>query len=209
MSPQHLTADERRSRTIESVLTLAGQGNPSEITTAAIADHMRVTQGALFRHFASKAEIWQAVMVWVADRLLDRIDRVSETAASPLAALRAMFFTHVAFVIEHPGVPRMMFAELQGAEQTPAKQVARTLMKRYAERISAQIEEAKARGEVLGDTDSRAAAILFIGMIQGLVMQSMLAGNLRAAQSNAPGVIAIYLRGLGAECVPPKSQGRS
>ncbi len=209
MSSQHLSADERRTRTVETVLTLAGQGNPSEITTAAIAEHMSVTQGALFRHFESKAAIWQAVMEWVADRLLDRIDRASETATSPLAALRAMFFSHVAFVIEHPGVPRMMFGELQRAEQTPAKTVARTLMKRYADRISARLEEAKARGDVLGDTDSQAAAILFIGMIQGLVMQSMLAGNLRAAETNAPSVLAIYLRGLGADCASLKSQGRS
>ncbi len=210
MPSLHLTADERRKRTVETVLALAGQGSPSEITTAAIADHMSVTQGALFRHFATKAEIWQAVMTWVADRLLDRIDRASEAAASPLAGLRAMFFTHVAFVIEHPGVPRMMFAELQRAEQTPAKKVARSLMKRYAHRISSRLEDAKAAGEVLRDTDSEAAAILFIGMIQGLVMQSMLAGNLRAAQTHAPGLFAIFLRGLGAEpALPRRSRGSS
>lgn len=198
MTSRHLTADERRSRTVEAVLTLAGQGNPSEITTAAIAEHMNVTQGALFRHFPSKAAIWQAAMEWVAETLLDRIETASETAATPIAALHAMFFSHVDFVIDHPGVPQLMFSELQQAGQTPAKHVAHTLMQRYAKRVSGRLEEAKSCGEVGSDTDPKAAAILFIGMIQGLVMQSMLAGDLRAVKANASGIFAIYLRGLGA-----------
>lgn len=206
MQTKHLPAEERRQRTVEAVVSLAGTQNPSEITTAAIASEMNVTQGALFRHFPTKDAIWQTVMEWVADRLLDRIDRAAEMSNSPLAALHAIFMSHIDFVIEHPGVPRMMFGELQRAEATPAKKVAQTLMKRYAERLAHQLEEAKSSGDILDDTDTQAAAILFIGMIQGLVMQSMLAGNLRAAKANAPGVIGIYCRGLGAGGVDRTSQ---
>lgn len=198
MQNKYLSAAERRQRTVEAVVALAGTQNPSEITTAAIASEMSVTQGALFRHFSSKDAIWQAVMEWVADRLLDRVDRAAQQSGSPLAALQGIFMSHIDFVIEHPGVPRMMFGELQRAETTPAKKVAHTLMKRYAERLVQRLEEAKALGEIRDDTDTQAAAILFIGMIQGLVMQSMLAGNLRAAKANVPGVIGIYCRGLGA-----------
>lgn len=197
MQPKQFSANERRLMTVEAVVNLAGKQNPTEITTAAIADQMSVTQGALFRHFPTKDAIWEAVMNWVADRLLDRIDRAAETATSPLDAMRAMFMSHVEFVIEHPGVPRMLFGELQHARDTPAKKVARTLMRRYAERLSAKLEAAKAAGEIANDTDTRAAAILFIGTIQGLVMQSMLAGNLAAVRANAAGVLDIFLRGIG------------
>lgn len=198
MSPQNLTANERRSKTVEAVLALAGRQNPSEITTAAIAEHMSVTQGALFRHFASKDAIWQAVMEWVADRLLDRVDRAAEAASSSIEAMREIFLAHVAFVVEHPGVPRMMFGELQHARMTPAKRVAQTLMRRYAERLTRKFESARAAGEIAEDIDIGAAAILFIGTIQGLVMQAMISGDLNAARANAEGVLAIYLRGLGA-----------
>ena len=118
--PKHLPADERRAVTVESVVALAGSQNPSEITTAAIAKHMNLTQGALFRHFPNKEAIWQAVMEWVAERLLARIDRSAQGIESPLAAMEAMFMSHIEFVAEHPGVPRMMFGELQRAESTPA-----------------------------------------------------------------------------------------
>ena len=86
-NPKHLPADERRAVTVEAVIELAAGQNPSEITTAAIAKHMGLTQGALFRHFPTKDAIWQAVMEWVAERLLARIDRAAQGAESPLAAL--------------------------------------------------------------------------------------------------------------------------
>lgn len=194
-NPKQLPADERREVTVEAVIELAAEQNPSEITTAAIAKRMGLTQGALFRHFPSKEAIWQAVMVWVTERLLARVDKASQTAESSLAALEAVFMTHIDFVVQHPGVPRLLFGELQRAGDTPAKQLARTLLTRYAELLSALIEKGKAEGELTAELDTAAAATLFIGVIQGLVMQSLLAGN-TAPIRNAPGAFAIYLRGI-------------
>lgn len=196
MQMKHLPADKRRQRTVEAVVALAGTQNPSEITMAAIAGQMSVTQGALFRHFPSKDAIWQAVMEWVADRLLDRIDRAADQATSPLAAMRAMFMSHVEFVIEHPGVPRMMFGELQRAGATPAKNVARMLMGRYVERLTRRLDEGKKAGEVHINTDTQAAAMLFVGTIQGLVMQSLLAGDIEQIRIHASSVLEIFLRGV-------------
>lgn len=196
MQPKQLSADERRLMTVKTVINLAGKQNPTEITTAAIADQMSVTQGALFRHFPTKDAIWEAVMNWVAGRLLDRIDRAAGQATSPLDAMRAMFMSHVEFVIEHPGVPRMLFGELQRAGATPAKKVARTLMRRYAERLTQRLEEGKAAGEVDVNTDTQAAAMLFIGTVQGLVMQSLLSGNIEQIRDHAPAVLDIFLRGV-------------
>lgn len=196
---KNLPADERRAVTVESVVELAGTQNPSEITTAAIAKHMNLTQGALFRHFPNKEAIWRAVMEWVAERLLARIDRSAKGIESPLAAMEAMFMSHVEFVAEHPGVPRMMFGELQNAKSTPAKLMVQTLLKRYGERLHLNIEKGKACGELSASLDSEAAATLFIGTIQGLVMQSLLAGDMEHLRRDAPRVFAIYRRGIGSD----------
>ncbi len=196
-SRQHLPADERRAVTIETVIILAASQNPSQITTAAIAQHMGVTQGALFRHFSSKEEIWCGVMQWVAERLLARIDRSVQGIASPLERMRAMFMSHVSFVVEHPGVPRIMFAELQRAELTPTKQAALALIHRYKERLLRLISEGKTQGELSTTVDDGAAATLFIGTIQGLIVQSLLAGDMGQIRHDAERVFAIYRRGLG------------
>lgn len=193
---KNLPADERRAVTVAAVVDLAGSRNPSEITTAAIAKHMNLTQGALFRHFPSKDAIWESVMEWVADRLLERIDRSARGIESPLAAMEAMFMSHIGFVAEHPGVPRMIFGELQRAESTPAKTMVQTLIRRYGERLHHLIEKGKACGELSSPLDSDAAATLFIGTIQGLVMQSLLAGDIARISLDAPRVFAIYRRGI-------------
>lgn len=191
-----MPADQRRAVTVEAVIELTAEQNPGDITTAAIAQRMNLTQGALFRHFPSKDAIWQAVMEWVAERLLERVDRAIQGAGSPLQALEAVFMAHIEFVVAHPGVPRLLFGELQRAEDTPAKRMARTLIAGYRKRLSGLIDAGKARGEVAPDIDTAAAVIAFIGSIQGLVMQSLLSGKAGQMRADAPGAFAIYRRGI-------------
>lgn len=192
---RHLPADERRETTVEAVVDLAASRNPSEITTAAIAQHMNVTQGALFRHFPTKDAIWHAVMEWAAERLLARVDDAVKGIASPLDALQAMFLSHAAFVAQHPGVPRMMFGELQ-RPQSAAGCMVQTVLKQYAQRLHRLLDLARTAREVPASLDTEAAAMLFIGTIQGLVMQSLLSGDMAAVRRDAPRVFAIYRRGI-------------
>lgn len=196
-NPKRCPADERKKVTVEAVVELAAEQNPSEITTAAIAKRMNLTQGALFRHFPSKDAIWQAVMDWVAERMLGRIDKAMQAASSPLAALEAIFMTHIDFVTLHPGVPRMIFGELQRAGDTSTKKMVRTLIGRYGDRLRQLIEQGKLQGELAPEIDTIAAATLFIGMVQGLVMQSLLADDIQRMRLDAPGVFATYRSGIG------------
>jgi AcrR family transcriptional regulator len=195
---KHLPADKRRDVTVEAVIKLAAEHNPSTITTAAIAKHMNVTQGALFRHFSSKDAIWQAVMKWVAERLLTRVDMAAEAAATPLEALEAIFIAHIEFVSLYPGVPRMLFGELQRPGESAPKRMAHLLLQKYGERLTAWLKKGKATGEIDPEVDITAARQLFIGAIQGLVMQSLIAGESNTMRDKAPGVFAIYRRGIAA-----------
>ncbi len=194
---KHLPAEERRAITVETVVELAAEQNPNDITTAAIAKRMGLTQGALFRHFPNKDAILSAVMGWVAEHLLSRVDRAVQSIESPMAALEAMFMAHVGFVADHPGVPRMLFGELQNAGETAPKRMVQTLISRYGERLRKLIEAGKAAGEMQPELDTEAAVNLFVGTIQGLVMQSLLAGDVKRISRDAPRVFAIYRRGIG------------
>ena len=194
--PNHLPADERRTATVEAVVELAAEQNPSEITTTAIAERMGLTQGALFRHFPNKDAILQAVMTWIGERLLGRLDQAATGVASPLAALQAIYTAHIDFVAEHPGVPRVIFGELQRPAETLPKRMVQTLVHSYGQRIRRLLEAGKAQGELAVDLDVDAAAVLFLGTIQGLVMQSLLAGDVARMRRDAPGVFAIYRRGI-------------
>lgn len=193
---KNLTAEQRRTVTIEAVVDLAAEQNPNNITTAAIAKHMNLTQGALFRHFSNKQAIWQAVMEWLSKRLLSRVKKAADNADNPLLALEAMFMTHVEFIVAHPGVPRMLFGELQRAEDSPAKKLVHLMLKKYGLLIANQIEAGKAQNLVAADIDTSAASIMFIGSIQGLVMQSMLGGDINLMQDKAGDIYKLFSQSI-------------
>ena len=56
-----------------------------------------------------------------------------------------MFMAHVEFVSEHPGVPRMLFGELQRAELTAPKRMAQTLIHRYGEHLESSPRKGRRR----------------------------------------------------------------
>lgn len=193
---KYLSSEQRRAEAVEAVVELAAHASPETITTTDIAAQMRLTQGALFKHFPTKEALWQGAMEWVADRLLARIDRLSGEHAEPLAALEAMFHGHVAFIAEHPGVPRMIFGQLQRGGDTAARKMTRALLDNYATRLRRILTAGRAEGSLRADLDIEAAATLYLGVIQGLVVQHLLHGDSARMCADAPRVFAIFREGL-------------
>ena len=71
------------------------------------------------------------------------------------------------------------------------------MLQTYSGILIRVLQQAKIAGQVSPSLDERSAATLFIGSIQGLVMQSLLAGDVTRMRRDAVGVFAIYLRGIG------------
>ncbi len=108
-----------------------------------------------------------------------------------------MFRAHVDFVIAHPGVPRLIFHELQQPADSATKQEVRLLLQGYRKLLLDTLERAVRQGQVIDDLDREAAATTFVGLIQGLVMQAMLAGRPVAMRSQGERVFALFRRSLG------------
>jgi AcrR family transcriptional regulator len=192
------STDTRQAGLIEAALTLAARRNPADITTTDLAHEVGITQGAVFRHFANKEAIWLAVMEWVVDQLMQRLQAAaaSNGHTDPLRALQDVFMAHVEFVMAYPGVPRVIFQELQHPDETPLKAAVRNLMQRYRVLVSSLLANAAQMNLLARGTDANAASVLFIGSMQGLVMQSLVNGQVHTIAAQAPGVFSIYLRGI-------------
>ena len=200
-----LATEVRQASLVDAALRLAACHSPMNITTADLAREVGITQGAVFRHFATKESIWTAVMDWATEHLMAQLRAAAASAspagvsAQPLAALQAVFLAHVAFVVEYPGVPRVIFQELQHAEDSALRCRVRGLMQQYRGLLADLLAQAQAQQLLHPSTDLQAAAVLLIGSVQGLVMQSMLGGRPEALSAQASGVFSIYLRGLTAK----------
>ena len=191
-----LPTQERRIEIVAAALRLSRDRSPALITTGDIAAAVGVTQGAVFKHFPTKEAIWIAAMAWVRERLMAALTQAAQGTSTPLAGLEAVFDAHVAFVASHPGVPRLIFHELQQATDSAVKQELRTLLQAYRKLLTGLLGSAAERGEVPADLDREAAATLFVGIVQGLVMQSMVSGKPVTLKAQADRVFAIYLRGI-------------
>ena len=191
-----LPTEARQAEIVAAALRLAQDTSPAAITTTDLARAVGLTQGALFKHFPSKEAVWLAAMTWVAEHLLHSLNVAAQQASSPLEALRSVFDAHVEFVVTHPGVPRVIFHELQQPVDSPLKQQVRGLMQGYRQLLVSLLEASVQRGDAAPDLDAPAAATLFVGIVQGLVMQSMLSGNISTIRADAPRVFQLYLRGI-------------
>jgi AcrR family transcriptional regulator len=190
------SSESRQAEIIETVLKLAAEHSPGLITTREIADLMGITQGAIFRHFPNKEAIGLAVIGWVEVKLLAALESAAQGGRSPLDALQRVFFSHVDFVLALPGVPRLIFNELQQAADSPVKKTVRRIIERYRQLVSGLLAAAIASGEIAADLNISAAATLFIGTVQGLVMQSMLTDNVAALRGAAEQVFPLFLRSI-------------
>lgn len=200
-TPSHTRqpTEARQSSLVQAALRLAAAGSPAEVTTGALAAAVGITQGAVFRHFENKEAIWIAVLDWVHEALMARLHaqaRPHSEQGRALQALQAVFMAHVEFVQKHPGVPRLIFQELQHAGPTPLKQRVQELMSAYRELVGGLLEQARSEGSIAADADTQAATALFVGAVQGLVMQCLMAESLNRIGQQAGAVYAIYARGL-------------
>lgn len=202
LSSSRLSTDLRQASLVEAALWLAAQRSPADITTGDLAQAVGISQGAVFKHFPSKQAIWLAVLDWATAQLMQKLHaavhgrRDEPQGFNPLAALQDVFIAHVDFVIAYPGVPRVVFQELQHAEETALKAAVRALMQQYRALVLELLQSAQSQLRLAPATHVPSAAVLFLGSVQGLVMQALVSGQVQSMAIQAPGVFAIYLRGI-------------
>jgi TetR/AcrR family transcriptional regulator len=196
VSITRLPTEARQAEIIAAALKLARDRSPGAITTAELAAAVGLSQGALFKHFDSKDAVWLAAMGWVNEQLLARLTTAAREANGPLDALQGVFDAHVAFCMLHPGVPRVVFHELQRPSDSPIKQRVRDMLQTYRQLLLDLLQAAVDAGDAQPDLDASAAATLFVGLIQGLVMQSMLSGQVAHMAISGPGVFKLFLRAI-------------
>lgn len=174
---QRLSAEVRQDQIIQVAVDLAGERGMQGVTTQDMAD----------------------AMGWIRERLMGVLGAAAQGAGSPLDALERMFFAHVDFIDRHPAIPRMVFSGQMLHDNPKLKALVQEIVSGYEARLVDLLCEAREAGLVRPDLDEQSAAILFIGMIQGLVVQITIFGARRSLTEEARKVFPVYLAGIKAE----------
>ncbi|MFH0255749.1 nucleoid occlusion factor SlmA [Vibrio rumoiensis] len=80
----------------------------SRITTAKLAKQVGVSEAALYRHFPSKARMFEGLIEFIEDALLSRINRILAEEKDTLNRIRLVLQLLLAFAERNPGLSRIM-----------------------------------------------------------------------------------------------------
>lgn len=167
-----IPAAERRLHAVQALLELAQHSAPDQISTAAIAERMGVSHAALFRHFPSRDALWQEAVGWAVAEIEQRFAQPSGSAC-PLDEVRALMARHAGFLHQHPGLVRMLFAELQRPVPSPAREMGQAFMQRFRLRLGERLAAAQAAGALAPGADPAELAGLLVATQQGLMLQAL------------------------------------
>ncbi|WP_296753800.1 TetR/AcrR family transcriptional regulator [Thiobacillus sp.] len=195
---QRLSAEERQEEIIKAAVELAGEQSVDSVTTQDMAKAVGVTQGAIFRHFPSKDMIWLAVVHWVRGRLMSVVDVAAGQGRDPLDSLEKMFFAHLGFVDKVPAIPKLIFTDQLLKKNPKIKELIRSILADYEAKVTDLIIQAKAQKLVRADLNEQDAAVMFIGIIQGLVIRVSVIETRKSLISEGKLVFPIFLHGIGA-----------
>lgn len=198
-APPHPAArrstEDRQQEIVLTVLTLAEERGVEAITTQAIAEHMGLTQGAVFRHFPNKEAIWAAVLDW----LQGQLGEVFQPApgASPLAEVVRIFDAYMALFAAYPAVPRLFFSDTFHHPYPRLHARLQAMVQGCEGRLAIWLSEAAELGEVRADLPAPTAAKLLLTSIQGLAFQSCVLGIVADPVAAGRQLLPLYLAAIG------------
>lgn len=196
---QRLSAGERQEEIIRAAVDLAGEQGVDGVTTQDMAKAVGITQGAIFRHFPTKDMIWLGVIHWVRGRLMSVLDMAAAQGSDPLDSLEKMFFAHLGFVEKVPAIPKLIFTNQLLKNNPRIRELVRSILNDYEEKVSGLIAQARTQNLVRADLDERAAAVMFTGMIQGLVIRVPIIEARKSLVEEGRLIFPIFLHGIGGE----------
>ncbi|MCA9605333.1 MAG: DUF2249 domain-containing protein [Myxococcales bacterium] len=185
----------RRAQIVEATLALLADTRLEDVSTRQIALRVGVSQPALFRHFASRDAILEAVVEESRARLSTGADEVISGEGPALeraAGLLRLLFGHVA---AHPGLLRLVLAE-PTAGDAPYQAGLQQLVGRQRGLFAALVRAAVDEGSVPAGTDPDLAAALLVALIQGTLLGWLRRGRTEPLVPWADRVFAFFRAGL-------------
>ena len=81
---------EKRLQILQTLAAMLEEPNPEKITTAALARRLDVSEAALYRHFASKAQMYEGLIEFIEDTLFGLIGRLTTDTADPVKQVESI-----------------------------------------------------------------------------------------------------------------------
>jgi TetR/AcrR family transcriptional regulator len=150
---------ERKVQILQTLAAMLEQPGADRITTAALAAKLDVSEAALYRHFASKAQMFEGLIEFIETSVFTLINQVQERESGASVQVQKMLTVVLQFAEKNPGMARVMVGDALVFENE--RLLAR--MNQFFDRFESQLRQclrgaADASGSATPTVDANAQA---------------------------------------------------
>lgn len=172
---------ERRVQILQTLASMLEQPASDRITTAALAGRLQVSEAALYRHFASKAQMFEGLIDFIESSLFTLINQIAERETDGAQQARKIVTVLLQFGEKNPGMTRVMVGDALVFENERLL----VRMNQFFERIESSLRQsmrlhAEASGAAMPTVQANAQASVITAFIVGRLQRYARSGFKRS-----------------------------
>jgi TetR/AcrR family transcriptional regulator len=185
---------ERRVQILQTLASMLEQPGADRITTAALAARLEVSEAALYRHFASKAQMFEGLIEFIEQSVFTLVNQIAERETDAATQSRKVLSVLLQFGEKNPGMTRVMVGDALVFENE--RLVAR--MNQFFDRIESQLRQslrgsAEAAGSVTPTVDANAQASVLTAFAVGRLQRYARSGFKRSPTEHLDAALAMLV----------------
>jgi TetR/AcrR family transcriptional regulator len=187
---------ERRVQILETLATMLEQPGAERITTAALAARLAVSEAALYRHFASKAQMFEGLIEFIESSVFTLVNQIVEREPAGIAQAQKILTVVLQFGEKNPGMTRVMVGDALVFEHERLL----TRMNQFFDRVESQLRQslrmnADAAGSVTPTVDGNAQASVLTAFAVGRLQRYARSGFRRSPTEHLDAALRLLTGG--------------
>jgi TetR/AcrR family transcriptional regulator len=158
---------ERRLQILQTLAAMLQEPGGDRVTTAALAGRLQVSEAALYRHFASKAQMFEGLIEFIESTIFGLINQITSQDDDGLRQLRAIVAMLLGFAERNPGMTRVLIGDALVTEDDRLQDRINQLIDRIEASLKQSFRNAIAQSRLPQDTDAAARAGIVLSFILG------------------------------------------
>ena len=161
----------RKEQILQSLAQMLETSPGQRITTAKLASEVGVSEAALYRHFPSKARMFEGLIEFIEDTLLSRINLILENEKETRTRIYNILTLLLAFAEKNPGITRILTGDALQGEQERLRERVQSLFEKLETQFKQVLRERKLREGKAFSSEEGILANLFLAFVEGKMNQ--------------------------------------
>lgn len=162
---------ERRLQILQMLATMLQEPGGERVTTAALAARLAVSEAALYRHFASKAQMFEGLIEFIEQSLFGLINQIVAQEPDARRQLRSIVQMLLGFAERNPGMTRVLIGDALITEDGRLQTRINQLIDRIEVSLRQCYRSAIEQGLLVAETDAAGRANLMMSFVLGRWMR--------------------------------------